>query len=176
MTCSVRFLCGEILFEVACGFLKTGYFSLSLFLLLQWVHDPQEEVRHELVQHGQRPPPPGPPAGGGCQGGRPGHLAAVVGLVVHRLEELPGLGLGPVQLVAPAPGALGVGRGLGGGDQPRGQVVPRRVHVLHAPLDRVVVLVAGHAHDVEEDLPQRVRDAGLDGAEAAGELPVAAAP
>ncbi len=106
----------------------------------------------------------------------PGRLAALVGLVVHRLKELPRLGLGPVQLVLPAPGPPGVGRRVRGPEYPRRQLVPRRLHVLGAALDRVVVLVARHAHNVEEHLAKGVGHARLHGAQALGEVAVARTP
>jgi len=77
-------------------------------------------------------------------------------LVVDGFEELPRLGLGSVELVALAARALRVVAGLGGRQDPWREVVFGRRHPFHALFDWVIVFVAGHAYDVEEDLAQGV--------------------
>ena len=64
---------------------------------------------------------------------------------------------------------------IGDGENPWGNVVLGRVDVLGAPLDRVLVLVARHARNVEEHATEGRGDARLDGAEAGEEGAVALA-
>ena len=65
---------------------------------------------------------------------------------------------------------LGIRSDFCGGEQPGREVVLGRIYVLRAALDRVVVLVAGHPGDVEEDPAHGVRDPGLEGAETVDEF------
>ena len=69
-----------------------------------------------------------------------------------------------------APGMLGIRSDFCGGEQPGREMVLGRIYVLSAALDRVVVLVAGHPGDVEEDPAHGVRDPGLEGAETLDEF------
>lgn len=74
-----------------------------------------------------------------------------------------------------SPGLLGVSVDVGRGEDPGWDVVLGHVHVLHAPLDRVLVLVAVHAGDVEEDPAQGGGDPRLHRAKTSHELAVALA-
>lgn len=141
----------------------------------------EEDVGQELLHRGKlsRPSPAGGSSNLGAVAENLGtleieHLVVFV-FVVEELEELPRLGLGLVQFVALTPRSLWVWIDVGGREKPGRDATLGGRHELHAPLDGMVVLVAGHASDVEKDATYRIGNAALDLLQARRQLSVAAA-